>query len=625
MKHTQKFSMKFLCFISLTILIAISGCNDATDGGESAGTANAPEVEDRPKISWVHPLPQGHSLKDIIYLNGQFIAIGDNGAVLRSADAIEWTASTANTAASFSALETNGQVLVAVGKRGTNTSIAYYSNDNGANWQAADIDETIGELRGVVWTGNNFVAAGSSNDAVLISTTGESWNKQTAASTRSHKLAFGNGAIVSGSLNNIKRSLDGGSTWSSTSSVFAAAEVSALYYDGTQFLAATTENFGGIKISSDGESWASDAADKQYVANIGTLFSDIIDVDNYYWLTARDGSIHRREKQNATWLEKLAGLDVALHSLVHANDTFVAVGESGAVRVSNDGNNWQTIGGPIVTTSRWAGIATNDAERMVALSEDGKVLYSDNGTDWTASELNDSPYMTAIAWSGTRFVATGTNVVANSIDGETWEVVDPRTGTGDAFFSHVAGIDEKWMALVGNNLADDQLAICSPAGCDMREAPSATRSLIAAENQFVIIRAAGTVMVSDDGLDWRTTERPINSSNSFYRIASIDDNIVVTPQSNAHQNTAFSSDGGETWISVDFPANANITASALFSDGNRFYLRDGSSAGQALWISEDGLSWSKQDLPYPVRGIATLSDKTYILGNQNHIFEIELP
>src|SRR5690349_23669841 len=40
---------------------------------------------------WRNPLPQGNTLKSIVFAAGRFVAVGDAGAVVTSIDGLNWT------------------------------------------------------------------------------------------------------------------------------------------------------------------------------------------------------------------------------------------------------------------------------------------------------------------------------------------------------------------------------------------------------------------------------------------------------------------------------------------------------------------------------------------------------
>ena len=108
--------------------------------------------------------------------NSVIIAAGDAGNFVRSADGgLTWSTMAAATSPSFvgkiQGLAGNGTgTWVAVGTGTTNNTITpIYSTDNGLSWQAApSINSPVGELRGVVWSGQHWVAVGGNSGGGFV-------------------------------------------------------------------------------------------------------------------------------------------------------------------------------------------------------------------------------------------------------------------------------------------------------------------------------------------------------------------------------------------------------------------------------------------------------------------------
>jgi hypothetical protein len=96
-------------------------------------------------------------------LNGtttyQFIAVGSNGTVLSSPDAITWTAQNANTTASLNALSATNQFL-AVGANGTIITSA-----DGINW-TRQVSNTSAELKTLLRAENQYIAVNTAGGIV---------------------------------------------------------------------------------------------------------------------------------------------------------------------------------------------------------------------------------------------------------------------------------------------------------------------------------------------------------------------------------------------------------------------------------------------------------------------------
>lgn len=114
------------------------------------------------------------NLQDVAWLGNNYIAVGNNGAIVTSnADGSSWTlqdagANVANT--SFNAVATDGALIVVVGSNGTILDSA-----DAITWneQAKPLNN---DLNDITWDGTQFVVVGS-NDTVLTSPDGLTWTQ----------------------------------------------------------------------------------------------------------------------------------------------------------------------------------------------------------------------------------------------------------------------------------------------------------------------------------------------------------------------------------------------------------------------------------------------------------------
>ncbi len=108
-----------------------------------------------------------NALNDVAWVNNQFIAVGNNGAIHTSADGITWTTQTSGSAAHLYAVGGNGSIYLATGSSNTVLSSA-----DGISWQPQTIAAPAFTLwnGGLVWTGNQFMLSGADNgDAKMMS------------------------------------------------------------------------------------------------------------------------------------------------------------------------------------------------------------------------------------------------------------------------------------------------------------------------------------------------------------------------------------------------------------------------------------------------------------------------
>jgi photosystem II stability/assembly factor-like uncharacterized protein len=128
-------------------------------------------VDNGANFTQVRAADSPRALLTLAVSNSVIIAAGDAGNFVRSTDGgLTWSTLAAATSPSFvgkiQALAGNGaSTWVAVGTGTTNNKITpIYSLNSGVTWQASpQITSPVGELRGIVWTGQHWVAVGGNS------------------------------------------------------------------------------------------------------------------------------------------------------------------------------------------------------------------------------------------------------------------------------------------------------------------------------------------------------------------------------------------------------------------------------------------------------------------------------
>jgi hypothetical protein len=269
-----------------------------------------------------------------------------------------------------------GSVLV-IG--GFSYTPVHVMDDLGRRWEVAVAtgipDRTT--LRGVVWTGTQLVAVGSSAafggayGIVLTSPDALEWTPRTAFADVGTQVLWG---VAS---------------------------------SGTQIVAVGGP---GILSSSDGVTWTKrSGAEGRFLLDVVWSGAAFVAVgESGIVLTSPDG---------VTWAEQVSGVSHNLWAVAWTGARLVAVGAYGAVIVSDDGAAWSpaTSG----TTKGLGGVASSTAA-TVAVGPGGTVLASADGLSWSpvTSQTDD---FKSIASSGQRFAAVGASgAIATSVDGTSW-------------------------------------------------------------------------------------------------------------------------------------------------------------------------------------------------------------
>lgn len=136
-----------------------------------------------------------------------------------------------------------------------------------------------------------------------------------------------------------------------------------------------------------------------------------------------------------TWTSRTSGTANDLYGVAWSatNSLFVAVGNTGTILTSPDGVTWtsRTSG-----TSNALYAAVEMSTTLVAVGAAGTILSSTNGTSWTSRTSGTSNALYCVSTNGTAFVAAGqSGTLCYSTNGTTW--LNPTSGTS----AHLHSVD----------------------------------------------------------------------------------------------------------------------------------------------------------------------------------------
>jgi|GEM_PF-7084997 len=144
----------------------------------------------------------------------QYLAGGDGGTLLASRDGIRWKRRDSGSLINFYSFAYSGRRYVAVGNDGIRIS------DDSIKWVAPTKAPTSVPFTACTWTGNEFLACGLGLDkqpTIYTSPDGDVWTLRERTITASLRAAITvDGAIYIAGDRVIKKSTDGGTTWTDT-------------------------------------------------------------------------------------------------------------------------------------------------------------------------------------------------------------------------------------------------------------------------------------------------------------------------------------------------------------------------------------------------------------------------
>lgn len=423
----------------------------------------------------------------------RYVVVGDGGLVLTSPDGVTWTPRITNTRLRLLDIAWSGSTYVIVGERG----LVLYSQD-AVNWSQTTVLSLTRRpvLYGVLWHNDRFVAVGSST-TIISSDNGVDWAEHNYAPLVADEppppilrdiAVSNNGVFVAvGGSGAIYRSSNG-FDWEAAPPIASHtdARLRAVVRTGgptPRFLAVGDDGSSDLPLilgSEDGRIWsevgalppADDLQTLKTIAYNGT--SQIVIGGNRHLFHASPTDLD--------WIMATTPADLAttindLGTAPFAAPLHLAVGDEGRLLTSTNGFDWTPANSGTDRRLNAVTARGGDAPRAVAVGEEGTILYSDDGSAWNAANVPGGVQasLTAVAFGDNRFIAVGlAGTVLSSADGADWIV----TNIGGL------GVDLQGVAF---GLVDN-----SPL--------------------FIAVGNSGAVLTSTDGVDWISRPAPVTGT-----------------------------------------------------------------------------------------------------------------
>lgn len=344
---------KYLLFFAL-IMFGCDGSTGGEDGAILSVLQTDPQIRD-----WMLRLSgKPYVLNDVIWDGSAFVAVGDGGAVLTSADGITWVERGTPTDASLLSVEFHGADILAVGTDGT----VLLSSDHGASWTVKHGDQPWITLRAVVANDELIVAGGFNGalaaDLVLISADGgDSWDNplpfgggtgywftdlvyEDGLYIATASDAFAYNKCQGDSIGDAKVQVsDDGKVWNPIVLRDEPASFNAILHDGSRFIA--VGNDSTVFASFDGYNWTefgTPVADVDYlsVARDGPRLVAAGRTSECYWLNGETPQFARptgitSDDDGLTWELFNIGGDYESRGMAWGKGRFVSVGQTSPV------------------------------------------------------------------------------------------------------------------------------------------------------------------------------------------------------------------------------------------------------------------------------------------------------
>ena len=489
--------------------------------------------------SWRFPSPQGNILLGVAYGGGQFVAVGDNGAIIASGDGYHWTNQSSGISTPLRAIAYVLGEFAAVGDGGV-----ILVSPNAVNWQQIP-QVTSNTLRAVAGanTQPQFLAVGDSGTAVA-GNYNTNWLLKASGTTNSlygitweeeypyYTVVGANGTVIE--INN------------------TGAYLIPQNYVGTSNILYSVTTDGSGDYVAGGELYAISI----YSDNVGPDEILYGAFDNFWPSETWANGVGSSPPFQTLWY--LSEFFI-MTGFAHGPNGFVGVGYTGegleyhpaVVMTSTGGSNWIELSS--TTCENGLNAVTCGKGLYVAVGDFGSIVISTNTTNWTAVTPDRRGFIVAMAcntnlcvasaetvWYSWGFPDFSTIVSTNGLD---WTV----SGYGPIFYS------------------------------DSFPGFASITSLACSSSNFVGVCSAGVVTTSD-GVDWVTNSI---SSNSLNGVNYANGQYFAV----GNNGSIYSSADGLNWSDFSINSSGALYATAF---GNGMYL----TAGTVVASSHDGITWA---------------------------------
>lgn len=257
-----------------------------------------------------------------------------------------------------------------------------------------------GQLRGVVWGSNQFVAVTCfMGDTFVTSADGVTWTIREPATPQNLAVTWGNNQFVAvggpyptGGSGVVQTSPDG-ITWTAQTSG-TPDMICGVAWGNNTFVSVEW----WPSTSSDGITWTAQSATSNHLDGITWGDSQFVAVGR--------GGIIYTSPDGVSWAGRTPVTSRNLVGITWGNNEFVAVGDTGTIILSSDGISWtnRTSG----TSNMLRGVAYGN-NQYIAVGYGGTILASADGISWTAQTAGTINDLNGVTYGNNQFVAVGAN------------------------------------------------------------------------------------------------------------------------------------------------------------------------------------------------------------------------
>lgn len=351
--------------------------------------------------------------------------------------------------------------------------------------------------------------------------------------------------------------------------------------------------YGYVSKSTNGTTWSSETTKK---ISTGTGWDSIATDGSKLIAFDSRSSNGASSTDGVTWTTFSSGSTFV--SATFGNNTFIAITSNTRIGKSETGEIWTTAStaNKFLTTHTWNNF-TKGPEKYVAISTQGFLASSTNGSDWE----NLGAYLGQDSWkdiaygNGTFVALNNRGYISTSTDGETWTEATQISNLGN----------HSWVSIIYNGtsfiaLGDGGYVSTSSNGTDWIAAVRNTQlgsrrwiSMATNGSYVVALGSSGYISTSENGETWTTAVQNTNLGSNSWQAITYGDNEFMALGQNGYIST---STDGTDWVSAE--QNPNLSGysyswvSLIYSDETYLAL----NKNGYLATSSFHTSWSQAEL-----------------------------
>lgn len=599
---------------------------------------------------------QSNNLYDITYNKAKtYVTVGDDGMILWSKDAKEWTEVNLQSTENLNAVTTNGTKFVAVGNKGTilhsangkawtkgKINISYTYKQVEESYKSIDKSYNIKwstklkasqlQIKNILWDGKKYVATAYwevitngpkgkfllFGTFILTSKDGMNWDSKYIEVSDIERIIYTGSQYVAISLDTVSTSKDL-NKWTTTYPNIRG-EFNDIIYNNGKYVATTwegaiSERIGGIYTSSDAVKW------KEVINNREIGSGD------------PTGKKSKYGKANGFY-------DLVMYNIMWDGKQYIISGLNGMIITSKDAKNWN------MHTKLWnvffepfifdAYIASGKNAFIKKTIYDGTqyIMVGDNGTIRTSTNLETGyvvrsrigvDFYSMTYDSGKRYLALGSqDLLWESSNGYNFEQIELPDVSGTINWNGIAAhkgiVVAPFNTSVGWSHDDSEYLYSSKPGDWKRmKFPKEFRSvynITYMNNKFYVFTTSG-IITSRDGINWSN----FASAKNLIKSAVYSGKVFVGQNTfrniiGSSDETLHTSKDGIKWNKIIIKINGkkyNISAEKVLWNGKEFVtiggyiypVENSSKREKMIGFSTDGINWKihKKDVIHLEEGV----------------------